>query len=55
MKPQGVSDAQQATYLSQAYHCLAGNPYVQLALWYPIDDEGAVDSGLLRTNRSRKP
>jgi polysaccharide biosynthesis protein PslG len=54
-KLQGVSDAQQATYLSQAYHCLAAAPYVQLGLWYPILDEGAVDSGLARANRSHKP
>ena len=54
-KPEGVSEAQQAEYLSQAYHCLAQDPYVQLGLWYPIEDEGAVDSGLLRSNRSHKP
>jgi hypothetical protein len=55
MKPQGVSGAQQATYLSQAYHCLAGDPYVQMALWYPIEDEGVAVSGLLRANHTRKP
>jgi len=27
-KPEGVSDEQQAIFLSQAYHCLAENPYV---------------------------
>jgi hypothetical protein len=55
LKPEGVNEAQQAKYLSQAYHCLAAAPYVQLGLWYPIVDEGAVDSGLLRSNLSRKP
>jgi hypothetical protein len=55
LKPEGVSESQQATYLSEAYHCLASAPYVQLGLWYPIVDEGAVDSGLLRANHSRKP
>lgn len=54
-KPQGVSDETQATYLAQAFHCLAGDPYVQLALWYPMVDEGAVTSGLLRANLTRKP
>jgi hypothetical protein len=54
-KPEGVSDAQQATYLSQAYHCMAQDPYVQLALWYPLQDEGAAVSGLIRANGSRKP
>ena len=54
-KPEGVSERQQAKYLAQAYHCLAQAPYVQLGLWYPIDDEGAVVSGLERANRSHKP
>jgi Cellulase (glycosyl hydrolase family 5)/Bacterial Ig domain len=54
-KAQGVSDAQQATYLLQAYHCLAQNPYVQVAIWFPLQDEGPVLSGLLRANGSRKP
>ncbi len=51
----GVSEEQQATYLEQAYHCLAEDPYVQVALWFPLTDEGAVTSGLLRANGSRKP
>jgi hypothetical protein len=55
MKPEGVSEVRQASYLSDAYHCLAQNPYVQLGLWFPIIDEPAVESGLLRTNASRKP
>jgi Cellulase (glycosyl hydrolase family 5) len=54
-KPQGVSDQEQATFLSQAYHCLAENPYVQVALWYPLQDEGAVTSGLTRADGSQKP
>jgi hypothetical protein len=51
----GVSEEQQATYLRQAYHCLAENPYVQVALWFTLEDEGSVTSGLLRSNGSRKP
>ncbi len=54
-KPQGVSDAQQALYLDQAYHCLAQDPYVQVALWFPVQDEGELDSGLLRADGSHKP
>jgi hypothetical protein len=54
-KAAGVSDAQQATYLQQAYHCLAEDPYVQVALWYLLQDEGAVTSGLTRADGSRKP
>jgi hypothetical protein len=51
----GVSEEQQETYLREAYHCLAEDPYVQVALWFPLLDEGAVTSGLLRANGSRKP
>jgi hypothetical protein len=51
----GVSEEQQATYLRQAYHCLAENPYVQVALWFTLQDEGSVTSGLLRANGSHKP
>ena len=53
-KPEGVTEAQQATYLEQAYHCLAQNPYVQVALWYPLQD-GGVSSGLERADGSHKP
>lgn len=51
----GVSEEQQASFLREAYHCLAQDPYVQVALWFPLQDEGAVTSGLLRQNGSRKP
>ena len=54
-KAGGVTEEQQATYLRQAYHCLAQDPYVQVALWFPLQDEGVVTSGLLRANGSRKP
>jgi hypothetical protein len=54
-KAQGVSEDQQATYLSQAYNCLAQAPYVKVAIWFPLQDEGSIVSGLLRENGSRKP
>jgi Cellulase (glycosyl hydrolase family 5) len=54
-KLEGVSEEQQATYLAQAYHCLAQDPYVQVALWFTMQDEGAAVSGLLRAGGSRKP
>jgi Cellulase (glycosyl hydrolase family 5) len=53
-KPEGVSYAQQALYLSQAYHCLAQDPYVSVALWFPLQD-GTVLSGLMNANGSHKP
>src|ERR1700679_427675 len=37
---QGVSEEQQATYLRQAYHCMSQDHYVQVALWFPLQDEG---------------
>ena len=48
------SDSRRA-YLAQAYHCMAQDPYVQVALWFPLQDEGAAVSGLIRANGSRKP
>jgi hypothetical protein len=51
----GVSDEQQARFLHQAYHCLSENPYVQVALWFPLMDEGADLSGLIRSDGSHKP
>jgi hypothetical protein len=54
-KPEGVSEEQQAAYLYQAYHCLAQDPYVQVALWFPIQDEGGLLNGLIRSNGSHKP
>jgi hypothetical protein len=52
---EGVSEEQQATYLRQALHCMAQDPYVQVAMWFPLQDEGSVFSGLLRADGSRKP
>lgn len=54
-KAQGVTEQQQATYLAQAYHCLAQDPYVQVAIWFPLQDEGPDTAGLLRSGGSRKP
>jgi hypothetical protein len=54
-KPEGVSAARQATFLSQAYHCLAQDPYVPVALWFPLQDEHGLLSGLVRADGSRKP
>jgi hypothetical protein len=54
-KAAGVSDAAQGRYLEQAFHCMAENPYVQVALWFPLQDQGDVNSGLVRADGSRKP
>jgi Bacterial Ig domain len=59
-KPAGVGEADQATYLKAAYHCLALDPYVEVALWFNLQDLSATDSelnryGLLRSDHSQKP
>jgi Bacterial Ig domain len=55
-KNAGVSYEQQAQYLLQAYHCLAGDPYVQVALWFGLQDGPAGDHfGLLDAGLNRKP
>ena len=37
-KAAGVSEAQQAANLREAYHCLAGYPYVEAGMWFTIKD-----------------
>ena len=60
-KPSGVSEANQAAYLTQAYQCLANDPYVTQAAWFTLRDTSdiPVDElnhyGLLRTDGSPKP
>jgi hypothetical protein len=59
-KPAGVSEAQQAANLREAYHCLAGYPYVQAGLWFTLKDtNGHGDEldhyGLQRIDSSHKP
>jgi hypothetical protein len=60
-KPSGVSDANQAAFLTKAYGCLANDPYVTQALWFTMRDTTteSVDElnhyGLLRTDGSPKP
>lgn len=59
-KAAGVSPAQQATFLRQAYHCLAKDPYVQVGIWFGLQDTEPFDSprasyGLLDSNLLPKP
>lgn len=59
-KPAGVSSAQQATFLLQAYHCLAQDPYVQVGIWFGLQDTEPFGSprgsyGLLESNLVPKP
>lgn len=58
-KDAGVSEATQAAFLTQAYHCLAGYPYMTTGIWFSTRDGGAADTelnryGLLRWNGTRR-
>jgi hypothetical protein len=59
-KAAGVSEAKQALFLEQAYHCLKEDPYVELALWFEAKDRSAADTeltryGLRRADGTNKP
>jgi hypothetical protein len=47
-KPAGVSEADQAQYLREAFHCMAGDAYVQQALWFTQRDRAAEEGELNR-------
>lgn len=56
----GVSPEQQATFLLQAYHCLAQDSYVQVGIWFGLQDTEPFDSprgqyGLLYSSLAPKP
>lgn len=60
-KPDGVTEAQQASYLTHAYGCLANDPYVVAALWFVYaDTRGSVPEehnhyGLVDATGAHKP
>ncbi len=59
-KAGGVTPADQATFLAQAYHCLQGDPYVQVGIWFNLQDTLSADTpftrfGLLGSDFSPKP
>jgi hypothetical protein len=60
-KPSGVTEAQQATFLKAAYHCLAPDSYVPFALWFTYKDDPSASTddlrhyGLLHADGSPKP
>ena len=58
-KNAGVTKAQQAQFLTQAYHCLSQYDYVDEALWFNVADSGPEQSinryGLISIDGSHKP
>jgi len=59
-KPAGVTQAQQADYLRDAYACLAADPFVAVAMWFSLQDTANRPNwdghlGLLRADGSAKP
>ena len=62
-KPSGVTPADQAAFLSQAYHCLAQEPGIEAATWFTLRDaqpaEHPLDElrhyGLLTAAGAHKP
>jgi hypothetical protein len=59
-KAAGVTEAQQAANLKEAYHCLADYPYVERALWFTLSDSSGNGEeldhyGLQRLDSSHKP
>ncbi len=59
-KAAGVSEAEQADNLRQAYHCLAGYPYMEVGLWFTMRDLATGSDeldhyGLVRRDNSQKP
>jgi hypothetical protein len=59
-KPAGVTEAQQARYLTDGYECLAADPFVTVSMWFSLQDTPGsahydAHLGLLRTNGSAKP
>jgi hypothetical protein len=60
MKPAGVTEAQQARYLTDAYECLEADPFVTVSMWFSLQDTAGslhydAHLGLLRANGSPKP
>jgi hypothetical protein len=59
-RAEGVSEKTQATFLTHAYRCLAGDPEVRVALWFSLQDVGSGAGygdhlGLIRRGGRRKP
>ena len=50
-----VSEAQQASYLTQTYQLAAKIPQIELVIWFNLQDHSAWSAGLYREDGSEKP
>jgi hypothetical protein len=58
-KASGVTEAQQAANLREAYHCMSGYPYMEAGMWFTIKDLATGNDeldhyGLARRDNSHK-
>ncbi len=54
-KPEGVSEADQAAFLTKGFQCMANDPYVVAAAWFTLRDAAGNPYGLFRGNGTPKP
>jgi hypothetical protein len=58
-KPLGVTEAEQAQFLTAAYRCMAADPMIGVAFWFGLQDipnsQWAAGFGLYRRDGSAKP
>ena len=59
-KPRGVSEAEQAQFLREAYHCMQEDPYLEVAMWFNsrdlVKDASELNNyGLKRFDGSDRP
>jgi hypothetical protein len=55
-RSKGVSAAQQAEFLKQAYACIAADPYVKMASWFTLQDHVETSRfGLFDINGNKRP
>lgn len=54
-KPDGVTEAQQAAYLKQAFACVAADSYVKVASWFTLQDSSSsLPYGLFRADGTKR-
>jgi hypothetical protein len=47
-KPSGVTEDQQAQFITEAFHCMDADPYLQVANWFTLDDDPSQPDDSIR-------